>query len=90
MMNPNTGCLDAKTLLNKIRALDFVAIESVLYLDAYKDADALAYHQKAVAERDELVDKYEENFGPLTSSGVNCENGWTWVETPWPWELEAN
>lgn len=85
------GCgSDQKALLNRIRAYDFAAIEAALYLDMYECKDALAYFSKVTQTANELKKKYESLYGPLTQSGVNCENGWTWVDAPWPWEAEAN
>ena len=85
------GCTDErKALLDQIRAYDFAMIETSLYLDAYECKDALAYFNKVSQKAKELKKKYESQYGPLTLSGVNCENGWTWVDAPWPWELEAN
>lgn len=85
-----SGENDQKALLNKIRAYDFAAIETALYLDVYECKDALAYFNKVSQTAKELKKKYESLYGPLTQSGVNCENGWTWVDAPWPWEAEAN
>lgn len=88
--NQNCGCGDRMALLNKFRAYDFAAIEASLYLDAYDCPKALEYWNEVSGKAQELKEKYESLYGPLTQAGVNCENGWTWVDAPWPWEVEAN
>ena len=74
-----------------VRRTSFALVETVLYLDGHPyDTDALEYYKNIKEKYDEAVKCYEENYGPITVLGVNCEKGWTWVETPWPWEMEAN
>ncbi len=90
MNTPSMGCPEQKQLLQKIRAYRFAALEAALYLDGYNDSEALEYHQKMTEKAREATEKYESLFGPLTQSGVSGDDGWTWVKTPWPWELEAN
>ena len=37
-----------------------------------------------------VLAEYEKNFGPLTVGGVDDNaDSWTWIQGPWPWELEA-
>ena len=50
---------------------------------------ALRFYDKYNALHREAVSEYEDNFGPLTAGGVNTEEGWSWVNSPWPWELEG-
>ena len=39
---------------------------------------------------DGYVAEYEKNFGPLNIGGANAgADSWTWIQGPWPWELEA-
>lgn len=89
-LNARTMSDEQRALLCKIRAYDFVLIETALYLDGYHSGDALSYFCENREKLRELREQYEEQYGPLTQSGVNVENGWTWVQSPWPWELEAN
>ena len=35
------------------------------------------------------MEKYASKFGPLQNDNVKCGCSWSWVETPWPWELEG-
>ena len=74
-----------------LQRTSFALVETVLFLDGHPcDTDALEYYRKMKEKYDEALKDYEENFGPISVHGVNCEKGWTWVETPWPWEMEAN
>ena len=41
--------------------------------------------------RESLVWDYEQEYGPLTNFGSACiQNPNAWLNTPWPWEKEAN
>lgn len=79
-----------KELLLKIQQLNFLMIETGLFLNNQCDCEAaqVAFcdyqrrHAEAVAE-------YEECYGPLTYMGVNAKSdGWSWMNGPWPWEAE--
>ena len=78
-------------LVNLLRAHDFAVYEAALYLDGHPDSkDALEYWQKEAQTAKELRREYEKCFGPLTLySGQNNER-WAYVQSPWPWEREAN
>ncbi len=77
--------------LQRLRALDFAIQDTVLYLDAYPDCKAaLDYYHQLVAQRKESLAAYEKTYGPLTMYGNQSRSQWDWVDTPWPWEPEAN
>lgn len=81
------GC---SAVLDQLRAVDFALTETVLYLDAYPGCrEAMEFYHKLVAQREQLVEAYESQCGPLTMYG-NGRNGWDWAQGPWPWEAEAN
>ena len=80
-----------KQLLNSISAAQFALTELGLYLDTHPtDKKALekfeAYRSKYLT----LVKQYESQFGPITLIGDFGNDGFDWVENPWPWEKEAN
>lgn len=81
------------SLIRKIHAYDFAIYELVLYLDTHPtDNRALAMLEKFRKERAEAIKEYERlngNYAP-THSAVKIGNRWTWVDSPWPWENEAN
>ena len=39
--------------------------------------------------RDEAAAAYQAQFGPLNIRSNNDPDRWTWVDSPWPWEMEA-
>ena len=82
---------ERQKLTHCVQTSSFALVETVLYLDGHPcDKSALEYYGKVKSKYDEAKADYEEHYGPLTVLGVSCENSWSWVETPWPWELEAN
>ena len=82
---------DKNTLLEKIRALDFVLYETTLYLDGHPNCRrALNYYHKNRRLCDALKEEYTQKYGPLTANDVQDTDRWTWIDGPWPWEKEAN
>lgn len=91
MDNNRRCCRDCESLLKKIRTYDFAINEVVLYLDAYpKNCRALDYYHKLVGKREALVAEYETKCGPLTYFGNREKCSWSWVDSPWPWDYDAN
>lgn len=75
-------------LLKHISQVSFALVDTVLFLDTHPcDEKALDYYHKVKKQREEAVDEYSRKYGPLLNDRVECEDYWTWVETPWPWEL---
>ncbi len=73
--------------LEQIRALSFVKAELELYLDTHPTCPAaLEYYEKTVDELTRLIAIYEGEHDPLTARGVRTDEGWTWINTPWPWQ----
>ena len=78
-------------LKEQIRALTFVLKELELYLDTHPGCrTALDYYYRTVTELRRLTEEYENTVGPLTSMGVMDTEGWTWVNTPWPWQRDGD
>lgn len=77
-------------LLKKIQIYDFCLTEINLYLDSHPfDPKGLEYFEKYRDLRKAAVDEYTKNYGPITIKNVDTSNNyWTWVEDPWPWEME--
>lgn len=85
-MNDNTQ----HELFRKIQIVSFLLDDASLYLDTHpEDMAALNYYHKYQALLDQLVYQYTDEYGPLTRSAVVSQNRWTWIDDPWPWELEA-
>lgn len=81
---------EKQQLLRDIQIIAFVVKDVQLFLDTHPACesalDFFNYYNNLLAA---LTSEYEEKFGPLTVYGVNSDNGWTWIEEPWPWEKEA-
>ena len=81
---------ERQKLLRQIQIHNFAITDVVLYLDGHPTCQpALAYYEKHKQLRDEAVALYNQRFGPLNMRENTNPNRWTWVDDPWPWELEA-
>ena len=77
-------------LLRKIQEYNFMMIETALFLNNQPCCEeaqvAFCDYQRRHAE---AVAEYEACYGPLTYNGVDVKrDGWKWVNSPWPWEVE--
>lgn len=77
-------------MLKKVQQLNFVLIDLNLYLNTQPDSPAaLALFSKYQELYRQALMEFEEKFGPVTYSGINAErDGWSWIQKPWPWEVE--
>lgn len=76
--------------MRKVQMYDFERIEANLYLDAYPYSEqALEYFLGAKNRSECAKREYEEKYGPLTAKSVDGNNGWDWINSPWPWECEG-
>ena len=76
-------------LMGKIRSLSFAKCEAELFLDTHPHCrEALDYYRNLTSELMIATAEYEAKFGPITAAA--SRDGWSWVDTPWPWQLEAN
>lgn len=77
--------------MQAVREAAFALIDIGLYLDSHPDdKNALDYFNKYQQINREVRCEYEETYGPITVSGVNTCDGWTWTQDPWPWEGGCN
>ena len=82
---------EAKMLLKKIQAACFALEDIQLFLDTHpQDKMALETFGKYQRVWKALVNEYEEKYGPLMANSTDVTKGWTWINNPWPWEMEAN
>lgn len=78
---------DRAKLFRYIQELGFALDDVVLYLDTHpQDEEALIYYEKYKKMYRDATHEYEKYYGPLVNESVNTENGWSWVDAPWPWE----
>jgi len=77
-------------MLKKVQMLSFVLVDVDLFLDTHPDSKAaLNYHEKYAALYQQAKDEYEAEYGPLTCGSVNIKDEWSWINNPWPWEMEG-
>ena len=75
-------------MLTYIDALCFACIDLGLYLDVFpNNKDIINLFNKYNGQKNSLMNKYQEKFGPLTldSDALNAYP-WAWNERPWPWD----
>ena len=78
-------------LLKEIQAEDFALYETALYLDAHPTCQsALNFYNQHKKAAETLRSQYEVLYGPLTIYGNASTTCWRWIDSPWPWEKEAN
>ena len=86
----NSECLNNRNeirekMMKNIKCLNFAVIEISEYLDTHpNDQKAICLHKEYSNKLNELENKYQKVFGPLTIY-FPC-NKWRWLEEPWPWE----
>ncbi|TVX86837.1 spore coat protein CotJB [Paenibacillus agilis] len=75
--------------LRQLQEVDFVLLELNLYLDTHPgDAQAIQQFNHYVVERKKVADAFQARYGPLMNFGHSASGTpFTWVETPWPWQI---
>ena len=82
--------MSKEELMLKIQETGFALYDLALFLDTHPENDmALDYFRDVQKDNAELKAEYEIMYGPLTAFDTNTEHGWTWIDAPWPWELEG-
>ncbi len=83
--------MDKNVTLNKIRSYCFAAQDLLLYLDTHPDdKKAFELFRDTVAKAKQLKKEYEKNCGPLSVFAAAQFEKFKWLDSPWPWEKEAN
>ena len=78
-------------LLHDISVIGFVLYDLNLYLDTHpQDQEALGLYASYIKLAKEGREKYTAKYGPLDSAELVLEDGYTWLNDPWPWELGGN
>ena len=81
---------ERERLMNTINYVSFAVNDINLYLDTHPDdQQALEYYEQFMTLRQQAVQEYNTQFGPLTADQVQSCNRWTWVDAPWPWERDV-
>lgn len=86
-MFQNPGNQDSRCMLRRqIDEASFAMDDAHLFLDTHpEDAVAFQYFKNAVALRQNVVNAYERQFGPIQVEDA-VGNTWSWVTEKWPWE----
>ena len=78
-------------LLEKLQSYNFAAYDMLLYLDTHaNDKKAFELYKELVEKTKLLKKEYESCFGPLTPYSAAASDYFNWLNSPWPWEKEAN
>lgn len=81
----------ANTALVELMALEFAIKELNLYLDTHADdQEVLQLYWSYIKLAKEGREKYQKMYGPLTSSDLTPEDGFAWLQDPWPWDVGGN
>ncbi|WP_298034986.1 spore coat protein CotJB [uncultured Dysosmobacter sp.] len=81
----------ANTALVELMALDFAIKELNLYLDTHaNDQEVLQLYWSYIKLAKEGREKYQKMYGPLMSSDLTPEDGYAWLNDPWPWDIGGN
>ena len=83
---------ECKAMMRKLQTVEFCMYDTMLYLDIYPECcEALAYFGKLKAERDALRASLAKSCGkPVSACETDTEKGWSWIDSPWPWDPSAN
>lgn len=74
-------------LMHTINVASFALDDLGLFLNTHPDCqDAFDLYEQQRDIRTQAIREYTECLGPVTKYNVNTRQGWSWTETPWPWE----
>lgn len=77
--------------LFEIQKLNFAAYDLLLYLDTHPtDKRAFSMFADLVKKLKTEKSNYEEQFGPLEAYNSASFSTFKWLDSPFPWEKEAN
>ena len=79
-------------MMRKLQTVEFSMYDVMLYLDIYPECcEARALFGKLREERDALRASLAKKCArPVTACESDAEHGWDWINSPWPWDTEAN
>lgn len=75
------------TALAELMALDFAIDEMGLYLTTHpKDQEVLDLYWAYIKMGQEGREKYTQMYGPLLQTDITADDGFIWLNDPWPWD----
>lgn len=78
-------------MLKQLQGYNFAAYDMLLYLDTHPDdRQAFSLFKSLVEKTKAQKSEYEKQFGPLTPYSAAAFDSFNWLNSPWPWEKEAN
>ena len=86
---PASTASNRQAALLELQQLSFSLVDLNLFLDTHPTNQmALDLFRQFQQEFAEAAADYESQFGPLVADDADTTQGWAWVQTPWPWEME--
>lgn len=79
---------NCKELVERIRAYQFALYDLALFMDSHPhDRQAMQLRSVYRQKLHQLIDAYEQHYGPLVMTMNDVEDSWEeWVRDPWPWD----
>ena len=82
--------MNREAMLKRVQEAEFVLADLNLFLNTHPENQmALEMFRRYQAIHEKAAAEYEALFGPLTAGSADTTQSWGWVQTPWPWEMEA-
>lgn len=80
---------EREDMLMQLQELNFAMIDIGMYLDIYEnDRKCINLFNEYQKKEQELRRMFENKYGPLTFDSGTYTNTWTWINGPWPWEVQ--
>jgi spore coat protein JB len=75
-------------LFKRLDELSFAMDDLRLYLDTHPDCPhGLRQYEKLQEMRNQTLQTYTAEYGPIYSYDVTSGNPWTWTDGPLPWQI---
>ena len=74
----------------ELMAIEFAAHDLSLYLDTHpEDVEAFAVYRDLLRLSEEGAKRYAARYGPICKTDMIDSDSFSWLQSPWPWELNA-
>lgn len=81
---------DRERALLCVQQLGFMTDDIRLFLNTHPDCgEALCALKYYIGAEREMRSEYEKLYGPLTMEAVEKHGCYSWIDSPWPWEVEV-